>query len=999
MNASKEHNNWTTVGEVINLIKKPVASYTSQVLQEWQDTKSFGICTNSADCEMQKDPTKLCHCCKQWFDELCNSHLKPTKSKWRENCNPSMWSTDSWEAAKFFMSILGDSKSTVKDAESTDLGSLLNVLEWMKDSVFPKGVRVDRNCVKNLRSKVRNQLWAHAPNQEITQSDRDEAFDIATDFVADLDKVFPCDEVKKCMQDVKNLKTNGLTNVAESELRVLGLLARELGADIGKLTEEQNSDRHDIKENKRKLSDLENRLEECTTKIESLSLVTQKDINNSLMSCIPEKPRRFLGRDEQVKQIISSLVNDECGIVSIVGGPGFGKSTIAVTVSHRLKDDYGIVVIFSFLSNVSTVPEVILRLCRDVGVKPGEDHESSLMLWVKSIDKKVVLVMDNIEQLLEGEVRRDFVELMGTLRKNSGHQLQILTTTRTIFAFNHQTVENISIRELDAESSIELLKTYRCNKNLTDLSALAKLCGHVPLALCIAGSRISYFNDLDEMIQRLQDTPMEALKNPQNPDQSVRRTIEFSFKMLDDEDKQALVRLSAFSGNFQLMSAKEVIDRHKSKTRDLLVNLEVHSLIQSSVDGRFVIHSLIRRFLVDHDQFQDEKASAQRLMVKHFLKVCHSLTLDSYSHDGFTDARKLLKDDVHNVEEILKICSQDQATKPDPIIFDILACSDIYKSSSRFFYNFCWDFLPQPVLRNFHRSCATLAQSRNELAIEITFQCLAADQEGRKCGWQSDDYRNRMENIKKAFDKNESELKNDRTLFLYFYYFCARNYKTSGNTQSRDLPESDLPEEFRVPLPGGSDIEKVENCILINIERGHLYKEYAKKVLDKDKENYEKYMKRAECFYINALESAKALLGNHESTCICHKLLGDLNLEWQKNETALPYYVDATTLRKKLQLDSNEPFVFLLKNYGLCLYYLGRFKESVEKLDEASKIADLLAEKDTLCKARLYCALAKTYHKWKPDCSEATKFAERAIAMRVLLKECELKRLKAILRA
>ena len=999
MNPYKEHNNWTTVGEVINLIKKPVASYTSQVLQEWHDTKSFGICTNPADCEMQKDPTKLCHCCKQWFDELCNSHLKPSKSKWRENCNPSMWSTDSWEAAKFFMSILGDSKSTVKDAESTDLGSLLNVLEWMKDPVFPKGGRVDRNCVKNLRSKVRNQLWAHAPNQEITQSDRDEAFDIATDFVADLDKVFPCDEVKKCMQDLKNLKTNGLTNVAESKSRVLKLLANEIGADMRKMKKEQNSHRNSIKENERKLRNLENRMEECLTKMESLSHVSQKDINYPLKSFIPEKPRTCIGRDKQVKQIIFSLVDEECGIVSIVGGPGFGKSTIAVNVSHLLTDDYDIVVVFSFLSNVSTVPEVIRCLCLDVGVEPGVDPKSSLMFWVKStcIKEKVVLVMDNIEKLLEDEVRHEFVKLMATLRKDSNQKLQILTTTRTKFTVGHQTVENVNIPELDEKSSVELLKTYGCYENVTSLSSLANLCGHVPLALCIAGSRIFDFDDLEEMIQCLQDTPMEALDNPENPDQSVRRTIEFSFHMLDDEDKKALVRLSVFAGNFQRKAAQEVIERDGLKTLNLLKMLEVRSLIQSSVDRRFVIHSLIRHFLAD--QFRDEKASAQRLMVKHFLKVCHSLTMESYSKDRFTASRKLLKDDVHNVEEILKICCQDRATKPDLVIFGTLARSDIYKSSSRFFYSFCWDFLPQPVLRNFHKSCAILAQSRNERAIEITFQCLAADQEGRKCGWQSDDYVNRMENIKKAFDENVSELKIDRSLFLRCYYFCARNYKKAGNTQSCDLPENDLPIEYRTLSPGESNIEKVENCILINNERGHLYKEYAKNLLEKDKKNYDKNMEQAEQYYKEALSSAKELLGNHESTCYCYKLLGDLNLHWRKNETALPYYDEATTLRKKLQLDSNEPFVFLLKNYGLCLYYLGRFEESVEKLNEARKIADLLAEKDTPCRARLYCVLAKTYHKWKPDCSEAGKFAEESMEMHVFLKECEVKCLENILTA
>ena len=42
-----------------------------------------------------------------------------------------MASVDPWEVAKVFMSALGDKMSHVKNAESTDLSSLLNVLDGL----------------------------------------------------------------------------------------------------------------------------------------------------------------------------------------------------------------------------------------------------------------------------------------------------------------------------------------------------------------------------------------------------------------------------------------------------------------------------------------------------------------------------------------------------------------------------------------------------------------------------------------------------------------------------------------------------------------------------------------------------------------------------------------------------------------------------------------------------------------------------------------------------
>ena len=59
-------------------------------------------------------------------------------------------------------------KITVKDAESTDLSSLLNVLAWMEDAVFAPDKRVDRNLLIQLRSQARNPR-TRAPDQKLNE--------------------------------------------------------------------------------------------------------------------------------------------------------------------------------------------------------------------------------------------------------------------------------------------------------------------------------------------------------------------------------------------------------------------------------------------------------------------------------------------------------------------------------------------------------------------------------------------------------------------------------------------------------------------------------------------------------------------------------------------------------------------------------------------------------------------------------------------------------------
>ena len=989
MNPSNDHSNWITVAEVINLIRKPVALYTGQIVKNWHVKLCCllkGRCANPVVCKKasrrKTAHKKLCPSCNQWYQEIAKWHRNTTDKrqiKWRKNCDTSKWPVDPWEVAKFFMPILGDNKGTVKDAESTDLSSLLNVLEWMDDVIFYPDNRVDLDLVRKLRSRVRNP-WAHSPNQELTNADLNNAFDTANKILADLDIVFSCDEVKKCIKDIKFVQTSGITNVVKAKLDALNLLRRELVADvsqmkgeINQLKENQISDRQIIKENEKKLEKLEI-LEKRTSQLQ-ISNVQETERRAQIKNCIPDKPCMFIGRDAEVKEIISSLMKDDCGIVSIVGGPGFGKSTVAIEVSHHLIDNHDIIVIFSYLSNVSTVLDVFRRLCLDFGVNPGKDSKLSFTLSLSSIKKRVVLVMDNIEQLLEKEkVRSEFTELLVTLRKNSQQQLQILATTRTAFSISNQPTKNIQIDELDEKFSVELLRTFCPNEEIKDgyLSELANLCGFVPLAMCIAGSQIADLDDPFELIQWLNVEPMKAL---QSTDKSVQTTIEVSFERLTDKYKMAFARLSVFNGNFQKKSAEEIIERDGSETQNFLGQLVARSLIQRSSDKRFVIHSLIRRFLADHDQLQDEKAIAQGLMVKHFLHMCHLLTMKSYSKDGFTFARELLKKDAHNVEETLKICCQDEATNLNPNVIKSLASSDIYNSSSRFFYNFGWDLLPLTVLRNFHESCIKLAGGREQVAIQLTFQCLVADQEGYKSAWKSPEYINRMEAIKKAFDRNETALKDDRSLLSYCYYFYARYY----SNQPKNTPYPDLSEDDLAPLSENKARNPTDNAheVHILIRRADLNKIRA----TEDKEKYEEYMNCAKSLNNQALSSAKESLGDHELTCICYKLLGDLYIE---NEKALMYYSEAIKLRKNLQLDSNEPFVYLLKNYGSCLFYCDRFKESVETLHEARNIAEKLGEKRP-CTANVYYALARTFRSWKPDSQEAAKYAKAAVEMKDLL--------------
>ena len=722
-----------------------------------------------------------------------------------------------------------------------------------------------------------------------------------------------------------------------------------------------------------------------------------------LKSCVPEKLSTFIGRDSEVNTISSLLVEKDYGIVSVVGGPGFGKSTIAIEVAHRLIEQHHIPVIFSYLSNTSTMAEVAQRLCLDIGVYPGEDPMSSLIYWLKNIEKKVVLVMDNIEQLLEEETRSQFTELVHLLRKNSCQRLQIVTTSRTKFSIANLTIENVVVEQMDNDSSVELLRKSCPNAKVGDeyLHKLANLCGHVPLALCIAASRLQDVDDPDELLKWLTEKPMDTLQTSE-PGHRVQKAINMSFEMLSNKDKKAFVRISVFCGNFTRNMAQEVINREGRETQDFLNNLVNRSLIQRG-DPRFFIHPLVRRFLTDHDQLQDERAKAQELMVEHFLKMCHLLTVNYYSKDGFSKARELLKKDAHNVEETLKVF-QSQGANVNPNIIESLVSSDIFRSSSRFFYNLIRNILPETVIRNFLESCSEVAKRRGNVAVEISFQCLLAEHEGQKSGWhECREYMRKMEEIKEKFDRNKEELEGDNALLNHFYCCYGRYLCNKKSTPScRDpLDEAtnylqSLKSHEKTKLQ--SPLENVGEMMTL-IQLGRISKKRATRISSSnDKEKYEEYMSCTLDHYKDTLMLVEKYLGDHELKSIWYKYIGDLYLTWGKNEEALTCYGNAKSMHNKLRFDASEGIVYLLKNYGLCFDRLGQVDKAMQQLNEARDIPDKLAKPRTRGRAQVYFTMADILNYRKPDSQDSLEYAKLAVELKEFLTRDNVAKMEQIIK-
>jgi tetratricopeptide (TPR) repeat protein len=991
MTFSAEHSNWLAVGEMIRLIQLgPTSSYVDHIVKEFhtnlcEDFEKNCKC-NRKDCKQVTSSCGLCTSCQNWWlTKLKTWHKKggnPSK-----NCDGAKWYDNHWEVAKYFMPALGNNRDTVKDAESTDLGSLLNVLEWTKDDVFPGKTRVDVKLVRDLRSNVRN-TWAHAPKQELNDEQKEEFFEIAANFLEDLKKVFPSKSTKieESIENLENLKANGISDLVNSEIQILLLqsnILKGIKIEVHSLSEAE------IKERESQLKKLESAMNECLQRMDAFQKrqenigkqfiafakdmkslnTTANDLRETLgkigadiansqnvskgakeeqkpTSCLQEKLPMFIAREDEIQTIIFFLQNKEIGIVSLHGGPGFGKSALAVEVSHRLRDDHNTRVIFSDISTASTIKEVILRLCLDLGINPEDDPKSSLILGLRNTKDKIIIVMDGIDELLAKI--DDWYNFIRLLRKSSNQHCQIITTSRTEYEIPNISTANVPVEEMDEKSSLELLKAT-LEKRCPDLDEeflrkLAQLCGNIPLAMCIAASRVQDFEDPKTLLQHLENKPLETLQDSKS-NQFVYKAIDMSYDKLNDEQKRSLVRLSVFKGNFSEEAVQAVIEKDDLDTNNFLKELVTRNLVRKVNEGRYSIHLLIRHFLIKQvDDKEIERASNR--MVKYYLKLCHKSTIKSYSKDGFKREREILKREAHNIENVLTICSSDSG------ISDVLANSEIYKSSCRFFYNIVKTIISETVLENFLQACADLAQERKEWKNKINFDCMLVDHEGRKSFWKSDAYFQKMMATETEFREHEKELTEDVALQAYFFYQLGRYFLNEfklykGNPVENSKNPVELYHKTDEHLRKSLELRKgLPECplakadvILSLLQLGNLEKKMASvQYYLRANEECKKINEKAEKLYEKAIELAENNLGEHELTSACYKVLGDLLLLLKDNETAKKCYESATQMREQLNLVTSKEYVLLLNNFGRCLMFMENYHEAREILQKALKL-------------------------------------------------------------
>ena len=110
---------------------------------------------------------------------------------------------------------------------------------------------------------------------------------------------------------------------------------------------------------------------------------------------LPPQPTSFIGREEDIAEVLRLLANPNCHLLTLVGPGGIGKTRLAIQTAHTFRQNFGHGVYFVPLQAVSSVEVLISTVADALKIPLSRQDAPQLQLLNYLHDKTLLLVLDN----------------------------------------------------------------------------------------------------------------------------------------------------------------------------------------------------------------------------------------------------------------------------------------------------------------------------------------------------------------------------------------------------------------------------------------------------------------------------------------------------------------------------------------------------------------------------------------------------------------------------
>ncbi|MBC7812371.1 MAG: tetratricopeptide repeat protein [Burkholderiales bacterium] len=377
----------------------------------------------------------------------------------------------------------------------------------------------------------------------------------------------------------------------------------------------------------------------------------------------------FIGRAREIAEVKHLLVVSR--LLTLTGVGGTGKTRLALRVASEVVSHFADGVYFVDLAPLSDAMLVAKAIAAVLGVVENSAEPQLNTLKRSLADRELLVVIDNFEHVIDAAplisellVAAPRLKILVTSREGlrlSGEQEYPVPPLSLVSAYSRDDLADSEAVSLFVQRAQMLLPQFEITAD--NAAAIAQICARLdglPLAIELAAGRSKLLSP-QTMLARL-DSPLTALtggsRDAPHRQQTLRRTIDWSYNLLDEGEKILFARLAVFRGGRSLEAIEAVCGQDLSlDVFDGLAALVDKSLIQQKEapggEPRFVMLETIHEYARERLAQSGEAETIRRRYAAYFVDLAERAEsqLRLAQHARWS---QLLELELNNLREVLE---------------------------------------------------------------------------------------------------------------------------------------------------------------------------------------------------------------------------------------------------------------------------------------------------------------------------------------------------------
>jgi len=326
---------------------------------------------------------------------------------------------------------------------------------------------------------------------------------------------------------------------------------------------------------------------------------------------LPAPPTPFVGRREELASVLALFGGQGARLVTLTGPGGSGKTRLAVRAAHDLAPSHDDGVYFVDLVPVADAASLGETIATALGI------EDVTPLGDYLAQRRLLVLRDNFEHIGPAGA------VVAGLRRRAPH-LRVLVTSRSPLRIYGEHVFGVPPLTADDAAVLFVARALAAGKALQPSPAVHDLCAwldRLPLAIELVAARARQMSP-DRILAVLPPRLDLAAGGPRDAparQQTLRATIEWSYRMLDEREQIVLVRVAVFVGGFTPEAARVVCGAELSELAALAAASLLVELDAPDGEPRLALLESVREYALERLDELGETGSVRRSHGEYFL--------------------------------------------------------------------------------------------------------------------------------------------------------------------------------------------------------------------------------------------------------------------------------------------------------------------------------------------------------------------------------------------